>query len=234
MNRWNRKPVRGFTLLEMVVVLAVVSILTAVLLPTVARHIRDSRVARAANEELVLAAAVTLFYKDTGRWPAAWGQAQPQPRAFADRLSTGAETDGVVQAVAPGAPSSASWWGGLERLGLASWHLFANNPDGNGVEEEGTDYPVSGEFAWKGPYLDRPRILDPWGNPYVINARFFPGNPDPLVNSLRHQVLVLSAGPDASWSTPFALDRSQAVWGPHLVVDGYTHDDVGTLLVHNR
>lgn len=230
----NRRPTGGFTLMEMVVVLAVVSILTAVLLPTVARHIRDSRVARAANEELVIAAAITLFYKDTGRWPAAWGAAQPQPRAFADRLSTGGVRDGVVQAVAHGAPPEAAWWGNLDRLGLVSWHLFNNDPDGNGVEDGATDYPVSGEFAWKGPYLDRPVILDPWGNPYVINARFFPGNPDPLVNSPRHQVLVLSAGPDAAWSTPFVLDRSEAVWGPQQVLNASLHDDIGTLLLHNR
>ena len=64
---------QGFTLIEMVVVLAVVAILAAILTPTIAKNINDAKVARATNEVQVIAAAVGSFYKDMGRWPTSNG-----------------------------------------------------------------------------------------------------------------------------------------------------------------
>ena len=60
---------KGFTLIEVVVVVAVIAILAAVLTPYITKYIDDSKVAKARNEVQVIAAAVTNAYKDLGRWP---------------------------------------------------------------------------------------------------------------------------------------------------------------------
>ena len=66
MRKRNEK---GFTLIEVVVVVAVIAILAAVLTPYITKYIDDSKVAKARNEVQVVAAAVTNAYKDLGRWP---------------------------------------------------------------------------------------------------------------------------------------------------------------------
>ena len=66
MRRRNEK---GFTLIEVVVVVAVIAILAAVLTPYITKYIDDSKIAKARNEVQVVAAAVTNAYKDLGRWP---------------------------------------------------------------------------------------------------------------------------------------------------------------------
>ena len=63
------KTKRGFTLIEVIVVIAVVAILAAILTPTIAKHLEDSRRSRAINEATVYGAAIANFFKDTGRWP---------------------------------------------------------------------------------------------------------------------------------------------------------------------
>ena len=66
MRKRNEK---GFTLIEVVVVVAVIAILAAVLTPYITKYIDDSKIAKARNEVQVVAAAVTNAYKDLGRWP---------------------------------------------------------------------------------------------------------------------------------------------------------------------
>ena len=64
------KKVRGFTLIEVVVVLAVVAILAAILVPTIEKNINDAKRTRASNEVQVLGAAMASYFKDVGKWPA--------------------------------------------------------------------------------------------------------------------------------------------------------------------
>src|SRR3990170_5868767 len=66
--RIGRTP-RGFTLVEVIVVIGVIAILAAILTPYITKYIDDSRVAKAKNETQVIGAAITSFYKDLGRWP---------------------------------------------------------------------------------------------------------------------------------------------------------------------
>ena len=64
--RQNRK---GFTLIEIVVVIAAIAILAAILAPVIAKNIRDARVSRAIGDVKVLTAAVGDFFKDLKEWP---------------------------------------------------------------------------------------------------------------------------------------------------------------------
>src|SRR5881227_3007103 len=60
---------KGFTLIELAVVLAIIAILAAVLTPMVTNYIDQSRVARAQADLRTIADAVKLYQRDTGRYP---------------------------------------------------------------------------------------------------------------------------------------------------------------------
>jgi prepilin-type N-terminal cleavage/methylation domain-containing protein len=63
MGRWKK----GFTLIEVVVVVAVIAILAAILTPFITKYIDDSNVAKAGNETQVIGAAVVNAMNDLGR-----------------------------------------------------------------------------------------------------------------------------------------------------------------------
>jgi hypothetical protein len=93
-----------------------------------------------------------------------------------------------------------------------------------------------GEFAWRGPYIDRETHVDPWGNQYVISARYPPGGAD----AANHRVLVLSAGKDAVWLSPFSdgvtrlTTPDDSPYGPHDNDGSYVHDDIGVVVCSNN
>src|SRR5687768_1450367 len=60
---------RGFTLIELTVVLAVIVTLALILTPSVTNFITDSRVARTKSDTQTVASAVVQFYKDNGFFP---------------------------------------------------------------------------------------------------------------------------------------------------------------------
>ena len=60
---------RGFTLMEMVGVVAVIAILASVATPMVLSAIENSRVSSTLGQVRTVQTAVTQFYADTGVWP---------------------------------------------------------------------------------------------------------------------------------------------------------------------
>src|ERR1700681_979691 len=60
---------RGFTLLEMAVVLAIIAILAAILTPIVTGYIDQARNARANEDTDKIAQPFNLNYRDTGKSP---------------------------------------------------------------------------------------------------------------------------------------------------------------------
>ncbi len=213
---------KGFTLIEMVVVLAVVAILAAILTPTVARNIKASKVTRTTNEVQVIAAAVASLYKDTGYWPYTNANG---PAGGVDRVLANPST--VPTGAEPGGGTGATNWGTYGVTKPLYDYLYYNNPDddsgASGQNQAGQDYPTSGEYRWRGPYLDYRVIDDAWGRSYVINARYFPGNPRFSDTTRPHRVYVLSAGPNHLWATPF----SDAVHRNTSPDDSISGDDIG-------
>ncbi len=217
---------KGFTLVEMVVILAVVAILAAILVPTVAKHIADSQIARANNEVQVIGSAIASLFKDTGFWPYTNADG---PSGGVNRVLGNHST--VPTGVGPDAGSGASNWGTWDPVKPLYDYLYYNNPDGDtGPSNQGEtgDYPTSGQFMWRGPYLDKPLYDDPWGMSYVISARYFPGN-ILMSNPAGHRVLVLSAGLNKLWSTPF----DDGVTRYTTPDDSPRHDDIGLVIYTN-
>lgn len=226
---------KGFTLIEMVVVLAVVAVLAAILFPTIAKHITDAKITRVVNEEQVITAAIMMLYKDTGKWPNTNGAGTDGPTGNSNRLLSGEVGDPVASGVAAVSQTGAANWGTLADGQQILNFLYFNNPDCSATPDEATDYPTAGEFSWRGPYLEKRSMLDPWGYQYVINSRYFPPNASVVVDN--HRVLILSSGEDQLWSTAFAdtVNRLSAapadnVYGPYE--NGA--DDIGVVIMTNR
>jgi len=175
MRKRNEK---GFTLIEVVVVVAVIAILAAVLTPYITKYIDDSKVAKARNEVQVIAAAVTNAYKDLGRWPNRINAATNYGGLYTGTVTPAAAFFGA----ATGWTAAGAGWNSLDT------HLVTN----------GHTYPAAGDTRWNGPYATTLPV-DPWGRPYVINAANFTTATTPPT-----PVWVLSAGANGIVETNIA------------------------------
>ncbi|MGD9547322.1 MAG: prepilin-type N-terminal cleavage/methylation domain-containing protein [Candidatus Krumholzibacteriia bacterium] len=209
----------GFTLIEIVIAVAIVAIFAAAISPMVFRHLEDAKVSRAQNETETISTALLGYYKDTGRWPFTNANG-PTGNAVSRVVSST-----VLPTVAgPGAGAGADNWGTFGTAKQLGDYLYYNNPDndssatGNNANQANQDWDTNGRNAWKGPYLDNYELTDPWGNGYVINSRYFPGGA--YAGAVRHKVFVLSAGPNGTWETPFNDATTEDVMG----------DDIGTVV----
>ncbi len=214
---------KGFTMVEVVVVIGVVALLAGILVPLISKNLEDAKGARAKNEAVVIAAAIGSLYKDTGMWPST-DKNGPVHGPGADRLAT--DIKRVPKGKAPGAGKGAQNWGGLGKVKSLGDFLYYNNPDDDkastGQNQVNQDYPTTGEFKWAGPYLEKPDVLDPWGQAYMVNARYFPGNPR-FRGSKKHRVYVLSAGANRLWDTSFDDNTGDGL-------DNIMGDDIGVVV----
>jgi len=158
---------RGFTLIEMVVVLAVVAILAAILVPTIERNISDAKIARANNEVQVLAAAMASFYKDVGFWP------HYKSYSNEDEVNFLVSADG-----SEGNNTTYDWW--ATPNDTFENQLISNAP---GYERCAAD---TQENCWKGPYIADVKA-DPWGHKYSSNVSHYADS---------YALWVYSAGPN--------------------------------------
>jgi len=143
----------GFTLIEMVVVLAVVAILAAIMTPTIMKNIDDSKMARANNEVQVIAAALASCYKDLGFWPRSSDHANAATRNNLVLLYS-AQGDVATSSLGQANP----WISTTATAGTLESQLIAN-----------PGYTTTGERRWAGPYIAEIKA-DPWGNRYAVNV----------------------------------------------------------------
>lgn len=216
---FNRKvDRRGFTLIEIVIAVAIVAIFAAAMSPMVFRHLADAKASKAQNESEVVATAVLSYYKDVGKWPIT-NTNGPGGNTISRVISS----SNVATGSGPDAASGASNWGSYGNTKPMGDYLYFNNPDddtgstGNTANQDGQDWPLSGAGAWKGPYVEKYEFTDPWGNAYVINSHYFQGR---YTGSVRHKVFALSAGPNGLWETGFSDVASEEIQG----------DDIGTII----
>jgi prepilin-type N-terminal cleavage/methylation domain-containing protein len=187
----------GFTLLEIIIVLATVGILAAVLAPTLSRYVYNSKLRKATEDVKNIGEAIGEFYNDLADWPV-WQDGTARQRTNPNKVSLlYGPGDLPVQG---GAPSSGIG-DTLESQIVLNTPGYPTNPAGDPTR-----------MAWRGPYIEQLRP-DPWGNAYLVNVEFlWPENETNI-----QPVYVLSAGPDEMVQTNFGQS------GPGMVVSG---DDI--------
>jgi len=199
----------GFTLIEMIVVLAVIGTLVALIAPRVFPYIEEAKLIKAQADVNMIAAGVTKFYKDTGRWPFEKdGDSSATYTGGTDAaiLTTNLDCEGT--AIAGGTPcdpyaptdaSTGSSWNLANALGDSLHNqLVYNTPFGNDAAGE-DPYTMSGKKAWNGPYLSTIATMDPWGHSYFVNI----ASAAPALEGAATQewVMAISAGPDGELDT---------------------------------
>ena len=187
----NSRHKNGFTLLEIVIVLAVVGILVGILVPTVRSYVGSAKTQRAEQDTKALGEALLAFNKDTARFPIFQSGTATTPSDSVYVVLRTAEGDTP-------AANDATWLS-------ATADTFTNQLEKNAPGGAGTAYPTTGDFAWRGPYMG-PIRMDPWGNRYLSNA-------NKLLPNASNAVWVLSAGPNETVETTFSQGRAAPTVG---------------------
>ena len=181
---------RGFTLIEIIVILAVLAILVATLTPVVLKYVEDAKLTRAKNDVTAISTAITALIQDSGQYPGALADANflcgPGTLATAGATGWAANLIGA-------AATSCTLTGNTAPAGSSlAGHLIVNDPNESGTTTA-TDYKTAGSNRWKGPYVQTLNE-DPWGNAYEING-------SALTSSGTAAVWVISAGPNGTFET---------------------------------
>ena len=184
---------KGFTLIEVIVVLAVIAILAAVLTPMIIGYISDAKSRAAQSDVKTIAAAVSSFNKDMKDWPIwAVGTARMATDTKYDGLQS---NDGNTPAVS-----------GItipDSIDFIDDHLVTNTQA----------YPITGRSKWAGPYLETVK-QDPWGNKYYIDVKGL----QPATVGGFTVVWAASAGPNKTLETAFGqAGPSIAIGGDDVV-----------------
>jgi prepilin-type N-terminal cleavage/methylation domain-containing protein len=206
-GRQRRRNRSGFTLIEILVAVAILAVLSAALTPMVIKYVNDGRRARALSDSQAIGQAILAFNLDTGRWPVN-DDTNPNDAGELSRL-VGLPAAQISAANVPdgaGATGAGNWNGGGSggNAGALEDSLILNrNAVANPL------YPVSPTApespGWNGPYLKQ-IPLDPWGRPYVCNVRYLDGAAVTGATAAEedaHAVFCLSAGPDGVFNTSF-------------------------------
>jgi prepilin-type N-terminal cleavage/methylation domain-containing protein len=182
---------RGFTLIELTVVLAVIVTLSLILTPSVTNFINDSRTTRARTDTQTMASAVTQFYKDNGFFPQWSAATAGGPGTSANRVDL---------LVSPG---------NVPNVTIANtWTTGTTDPIMNQLLNNTPAYtmrtPVAA-FGWNGPYLSSGIGADSWNNRYEVNVGLIDvtQGTQTSAGATKSAVWVISAGPNGQIETAY-------------------------------
>ena len=186
---------KGFTLIELAVVLAVIAVLAAILTPLVTAYIDQARTTRARNDTRQIAQGFNLHKRDTGRYPIFASVADATADVSASEDFAGGGSTPVIG-------SGGSNWA-LSSTSDIDTFLNVNTLGLNTTIQRG------GRVAYYGPYVDA-ITADPWGNAYIVTG-------DHLQDSSSNRGYVISAGPNGEIDTDRDLTGSVTAGGDDIV-----------------
>jgi prepilin-type N-terminal cleavage/methylation domain-containing protein len=190
---------KGFTLIELTVVLAVIVTLALVLTPSIINFINDSRVARARNDTQTINAAIIQFYRDNGFFPQ-WSTANAGgPGLPANKVDLLVSTGNVPVVAAPN-----TWTTGTNDL--LDDQLISNVPGY-------TMRTATATFGWNGPYLSSTIGADAWNNRYSVNIGLIDTTQGTQTSggATKSAVWVISAGANGTLDTPYTQAMTVAL-----------------------
>ena len=195
---------KGFTLIEIVVVLAIIAVLAAFLTPMLFDYLKESKVARAKADVKNIAAAITNFNRDLGVW------------AVYKDAPLHADNATVVMLVTEGNDATEGKDSGGTAVGTYNYtwltaggtheYLKGVLHDGKLALAAGADTYISAvkkPNEWKGPYMTDFKA-DSWGNKYYVST-------EGLQPGSGKAVFVLSAGPNGVIQTAVSQNATGGV-----------------------
>lgn len=208
---------KGFTLVEMIFVLAIIITLISIFLPLATEKLAESKIAKANADTDAIAAALTNFFSDLGNFASCDSTDCDPLNDAANNLRFSAVNANANDPTADLPADSGALWnfatnispavGGNPARNNIFNHLVVNNPGTNATTDEaGIDYNTK---AWKGPYIGR-LGLDPWGHAYIAHIGAMQkkgcpvgstGTPPACTAPAAGRGWILSAGPDGNLDT---------------------------------
>lgn len=232
---------KGFTLMEVIVVVAVIALLAAILAPQIAKYMVDAKISKAKADLNTIAGAIGDFYKDTGRWPTANNDRGTNGTS---KSNPGVLILGSLQGRNPRghSPATKQWvdWFGSPGPNLVRGDTFRNQfvrnePGGRNhaayAVKEGAPQGLSlnDVLGWNGPYL-KTVPADPWGHRYYCNVLSLYYGTGAYIYD---QCWVLSAGPNGIIETPvgsFPGNPQSGELNSTPIGDRGTGDDIGVMI----
>jgi len=199
---------KGFTLIEIIVAVALVAILSAAIAPSVLNNIAQGRIARTQSDVQALGSAIMRFKSDTGVFPrlvqpSASSASVGVPDTIGNRFDFLASLSGTW----PTRASNRQW-------GSASLTLPTDftNVKGSGSTQDFTSHLIIGKsrastdslyvravnpedpnsFGFRSGLISADQA-DPWGHKYLCNVR--------ALGATSEAVWVISAGPNGVMET---------------------------------
>lgn len=160
MNTPASRPARGFTILEVVVAMIIISILTLILMPTVSNRANQARLASAEADMQTLAEAESRASIDMGYYIVPWRLNNVIASQESDARNTRNDNQTTL---------------GYTRYDDMFVNIVTQDIPGN-VNELYADFILDETaFGWRGPYVNFRRDDDennwpddPWGNEYLL------------------------------------------------------------------
>jgi len=232
---------KGFTLIEIIVVVAVIALLAAILAPQIAKYVADAKISKARADVNTIAAAIGDFYKDTGRWPTANndggtnGTSKNNPGVFILGSLGGTNARGHSAAT-----NQWTTWFGNPDPNFTQGDTFRNQfvlnePGGRNHArypiKEGAPRGLSlnDVLGWNGPYI-KTVPSDPWGHRYYCNViALYYGTGAYIYD----QCWIISAGPNGIIETPVGSIRGNPQSGElnsNPIGSTGTGDDIGVMI----
>ncbi len=178
---------KGFTLIEIVVVLAIIATIAAFITPMLLDYLKEAKLNKAKADVQAIAASIANFNRDTGVFPIYINDVKKAQIGILLLKSEGNEA--AIKALTTGWDEATQ----IDNL---------EDPLSKELMRDGTTTYTSklgSGRAWKGPYLSSFKS-DPWGNKYYVACDGM--NPDAPTAA----AFVISAGPNGELET----NRSQA------------------------
>lgn len=216
----------GMSLVEATIILMTLSLLTAVLAPSIGDYVNDAKHTKGQEDVTVAGTAIIRVVRDSG-FPClklAAATACTKANRVDILRSSGADVAlgdvaGVDFASADLASTLTYNWdedGGANGDTMESQFVL-NTPNYDTPNETTpTGYTKSGPqtgLGWRGAYMSSPIGADPWGKVYLANTAFLSVASDATAGTAEgnkaggwsHDVLVISAGPNGVFDTAIAV-----------------------------